>query len=80
MTPGWMGTRTDPASPISSENGVDLDLDGDLESAWYRGGAGTDQAFLEPVGPGGPLRPRSDAEPHPAVLGDDVLRRPKRIR
>ena len=50
------GTRTDPASPDYSENGVDLDLDGDLESAWYRGGAGSDQAFLEPVGPGGPLR------------------------
>jgi hypothetical protein len=33
-----------------------VDLDGDLESAWYPGGAGTDQAFLAPVGPGGPLR------------------------
>ena len=50
------GTRSDPAAPDYLENGVDLDLDGDLESAWYRGGAGTDQAFLAPVGPGGPLR------------------------
>ena len=50
------GTRTDPAAPDYLENGVDLDLDGDLESAWYRGGAGSDQAFLAPVGPGGPLR------------------------
>lgn len=32
----WLdGTRTDPASPVYSENGVDADLDGNLESAWY---------------------------------------------
>jgi hypothetical protein len=49
----WLdGTRTDPASPGYSEHGVDADLDGNVESAWYRGGAGT----LDPVGPGGPLR------------------------
>jgi pectate lyase len=46
------GTRTDPASPVYSENGTDADADGDLESAWYKGGAGT----LDPVGAGGPLR------------------------
>jgi pectate lyase len=31
------GTRTDPASPVYSENGADLDSDGDLESAWFNG-------------------------------------------
>lgn len=37
----WIdGLRTDPASPIYSENGVDGDVDGNLESAWFRGGAG----------------------------------------
>jgi hypothetical protein len=46
------GTRTDPASPTYSENGTDSDSDGDLESAWFRGGAGT----FDPVGAGGPLR------------------------
>src|SRR5437868_15497580 len=38
------GTRTDPASPTYAENngviGTDADSDGDLESAWYRGGGG----------------------------------------
>jgi hypothetical protein len=34
------GDRTDPASPIYSENGVDGDADGDLESAWYNAGTG----------------------------------------
>jgi pectate lyase len=29
------GDRTNPASPIYSENGTDADSDGDLESAWY---------------------------------------------
>src|SRR5882724_3507568 len=29
------GTRTDPASTVYSENGVDTDGDGDLESAWF---------------------------------------------
>lgn len=49
----WLdGTRTDPAAPVYSENGVDADADGNLESAWYQGGVGT----LAPVGPGGPLR------------------------
>jgi hypothetical protein len=28
------GTRTDPAAPVYSENGVDSDGDGDIESAW----------------------------------------------
>jgi hypothetical protein len=46
------GTRTDPASPTYSEYGVDADLDGDLESVWYRGGTGT----LDPVTTGGPLQ------------------------
>lgn len=31
--------RTDPAAPVHSENGVDADADGDLESAWYYGGS-----------------------------------------
>src|SRR5215213_8534682 len=49
----WLdGTDTDPASPVYSDNGVDADLDGNLESVWYQGGVGT----LDPVGAGGPLR------------------------
>ncbi len=49
----WLdGNDTEPASPTFSENGVDGDLDGDIESAWYKGGAGT----LDPVGAGGPER------------------------
>jgi pectate lyase len=32
------GTRTDPAAPVYSENGTDLDSDGDLESAWFNNG------------------------------------------
>ncbi len=49
----WLdGTDGDPASPTYSENGVDADADGDLESAWFQGGTGT----LDPVGAGGPLR------------------------
>lgn len=49
----WLdGTRTDPAAPVYSEMGVDSDSDGNLESAWFKGGGGT----LDPVGPGGPLR------------------------
>src|SRR3954470_16332202 len=49
----WIdGTDSDPASPVYSENGVDADADGNLESAWYQGGVGT----LDPVGAGGPLR------------------------
>lgn len=45
-----------PAPPPYAENngvvGNDADLDGDLESAWFRGGTGT----LDPVAAGGPLR------------------------
>lgn len=38
----WIdGTRDDPAAPVYSENGIDLDGDGDIESAWFRGGGGT---------------------------------------
>src|SRR5881296_3881149 len=38
----WLdGTRTDPASPTYSENGVDIDDDGNLESAWYGGNTAT---------------------------------------
>jgi len=48
------GVDTDPASPVHSENGVDTDGDGDLESVWYQGGDGT----LDPVGANGPLRGR----------------------
>jgi hypothetical protein len=39
------GTRTDPASPIYSENGVDADLDTDLESAWFRSGSNSTTAM-----------------------------------
>jgi len=46
------GNDTDPASPVFSEYGVDSDADGDLESPWYQGGAGS----LNPVGAGGPER------------------------
>ena len=35
------GTRTDPAAPVYSENGVDGDADGSIESAWFVGGSGT---------------------------------------
>ena len=49
----WLdGTDTDPASPVYSENGVDADLDTNLESVWYQGGVGT----LDPTGAGGPQR------------------------
>jgi PEP-CTERM motif len=52
----WLdGTRTDPAG--YSENGVDVDADGNLESSWFRGGDGT----LAPVGAGGPLRAQFSA-------------------
>jgi len=38
------GTRTDPAAPTYAENtgaqGTDADLDGNLESAWFKGGSG----------------------------------------
>ena len=49
----WIdGTDSDPASPTYSENGVDSDGDGNLESAWFQGGVGS----LDPVGANGPLR------------------------
>src|SRR4051812_34811378 len=51
------GTDSDPAAPIHSEHGVDIDGDGDLESVWYQGGDGT----LDPVGANGPLRGRFSA-------------------
>jgi hypothetical protein len=35
------GTRNDPAPPVYSEHGFDADGDGDLESAWFKGGGGT---------------------------------------
>jgi hypothetical protein len=35
------GVRTDPAAPVYSEQGVDSDADGNIESAWFKGGAGT---------------------------------------
>ncbi len=35
------GDRTTPPAPIYSEAGVDADLDGDLESAWFNGGEGS---------------------------------------
>src|SRR5262249_14995115 len=59
----WLdGTRTDPTSANGyAENngttGTDADSDGDLESAWFRGGSGT----LVPVGAGGPLRGSGNA-------------------
>lgn len=46
------GTDTDPIPPAYSENGIDIDSDTDLESAWYRTGNGT----LNPVAAGGPQR------------------------
>ncbi|MEA2707526.1 MAG: hypothetical protein QOF78_127 [Phycisphaerales bacterium] len=49
----WLdGTDSDPAAPTYSENGVDADADGNIESVWFQGGVGT----LDPVGLGGPLR------------------------
>ena len=49
----WLdGTDSDPSQPVYSEQGADTDLDGNIESLWYRGNEGT----LDPVGPGGPLR------------------------
>ena len=50
-------TDDDPVAPVYSETGIDLDLDGDLESAWFQGGGGT----LNPAGEGGPLE---------GILGD----------
>jgi hypothetical protein len=46
------GEDNQPASPAYSEYGTDSDADGDLESAWFQGGAGS----LNPVGLGGPER------------------------
>ncbi|HEX4412933.1 MAG TPA: PEP-CTERM sorting domain-containing protein [Lacipirellulaceae bacterium] len=46
------GSDNEPASPAYSEYGVDSDADGDLESAWFQGGAGS----LNPVAAGGPQR------------------------
>jgi len=38
----WLdATRIDPAAPVYSENGTDGDLDGDIESVWYRSGTGS---------------------------------------
>lgn len=34
-------TRTDPASPTYCEVGADTDVDGDIESLWYRSGTGS---------------------------------------
>ena len=49
----WIdGTDTDPAATVYSENGVDTDGDGNIESAWFQGGVGS----LNPVGANGPLR------------------------
>jgi hypothetical protein len=53
------GTDDDPASPVHSENGVDADADGNLESAWYQGGGGS----LNPAGLGGPLQMIMDGGP-----------------
>jgi len=50
----WIdGNDSEPGAPAYSENGVDADSDGNLESVWFQGGTG---ASLDPVGPGGPLR------------------------
>ena len=35
------GDRTDPASPVYSEQGVDADIDGDIESAWFNNSGGS---------------------------------------
>lgn len=45
--------RTDPAAPTYSENGTDVDGDGDIESVWYGGGVGT--LAPTPGAPAGPL-------------------------
>ena len=73
MTRGSTETDSDPASPVYSENGVDADLDGDLESAWFQGGGGT----LDPVAGGGP-----GAAPHAPSAGSSVddLFHPRRHR
>jgi hypothetical protein len=42
------GTRTDPASPVYSENGTDTDMDGDIESAWYSNGTGASLTASNP--------------------------------
>lgn len=56
----WIdGTDDDPASPVFSENGVDVDNDGDIESVWFQGGGGE----LNPAGPGGPLQMVLDGGP-----------------
>ncbi|HEX9045626.1 MAG TPA: hypothetical protein VF988_01250, partial [Verrucomicrobiae bacterium] len=35
------GDRTDPAPPVYSEQGVDVDNDGDIESAWFNNSGGS---------------------------------------
>src|SRR5829696_6074189 len=50
----WLdGNDSEPAAPTYSDNGVDADGDGNLETAWYQGGTGS---VLDPVAAGGPLR------------------------
>ncbi len=60
------GNRNTPASPTYSENGVDSDEDGNIESAWFNSGSGSwpmvvvdddtpggDQLLSAAVNPGG---------------------------
>ena len=48
----WLdGERLSPASPVYSENGVDADADGNIESAWFRSGTGVTLTAV----PGGPM-------------------------
>jgi len=47
------GTRTDPASPIYSENGTDSDADGNLESAWFNTDNTTSMSVVDDGVPGG---------------------------
>jgi len=48
----WIdGERLTPASPTYSEDGVDADADGNIESAWFRSGTGTSLTAV----PGGPM-------------------------
>src|SRR5690554_4420244 len=46
------GSRTDPAGPVYSEFGVDADVDGDLESAWFASSGTLNGTEGNPITPG----------------------------
>jgi hypothetical protein len=70
-------TRTDPASPVYSENGTDTDADGDLESVWYRSGTGSSTTMsvghmVHAAGAGGSMSLTTYFTPTAAVTLNNV--------